>query len=207
MLSYCTYSFLLMAAFCQGCASSDFNLIWDFLIFIELYFQTSDALKSTSYSWHHFILYPSNAGLHWDAINEGCGSSCYLQSGRVQQNPIRMTEISTIYQPHRQATPTPSSRPPAPPSLTPPPMASPGGGSRGCGNQQGRAFQIRQGSFKLNALRLPSTVSRFVIMQVIFSCVCATLGILSVAFRCWMAYLCIPVIVGAMVGGAFIDLF
>ena len=144
----------------------------------------------------------------WDAINEGCGSSCYLQSGRVRPNPIRMTEISTIYQPHRQATtPTPSSRPPGATVVDTSTNGSPGGGSRGCGNQQGRAFQIRQGSFKLNALRLPSTVSRFVIMQVIFSCVCATLGILSVAFRCWMAYLCIPVIVGAMVGGAFIDLF
>ncbi|XP_071493972.1 uncharacterized protein, partial [Diadema antillarum] len=70
--------------------------------------------------------------------------------------------------------------------------------ARGGSRSHDRGFQIRQGSFKLNALRLPKPVARFVIMQVIFSCGCALLGILSVAFRCWMAYLCIPVIVGAM---------
>ncbi|XP_071482541.1 uncharacterized protein [Diadema antillarum] len=111
-----------------------------------------------------------------------------------------MTEVSTIYQTQmRISAPLTTLIPPS----QPPPERSRSRQeeeeeARGGSRSHDRGFQIRQGSFKLNALRLPKPVARFVIMQVIFSCGCALLGILSVAFRCWMAYLCIPVIVGAM---------
>ncbi|XP_041463105.1 serine/arginine repetitive matrix protein 1-like [Lytechinus variegatus] len=114
--------------------------------------------------------------------------------------PTRMTqEVSTIYQPRRQeqlasataidtpvpTDPTAATRNGAPRRRSPP-------------NPQSRGFQIRHGAFKLNQLRLPTSASRFIVMQVILSCICATLGILAVAFHCWMAYMCIPVIVGAL---------
>ncbi|XP_011665368.2 serine/arginine repetitive matrix protein 2 [Strongylocentrotus purpuratus] len=115
--------------------------------------------------------------------------------------PTRMnTEVSTIYQPQLQEELASATAINTPIPVIDPTAATSHGSHRRRSppNPQSRGFQIRHGAFKLNQLRLPPSASRFVIMQVILSCICAVLGILAVAFHCWMAYMCIPVIVGAL---------